>query len=284
MPGTGERWVVTDDGVRLFVEDTGSGEPLLLIQGLGYATWGWQKQVAVLSEHLRVIRFDNRGAGRSDKPDRPYSVDRLAEDAMCVLREIDAVPAHVLGFSMGGYVALALAVAHPRAVRSLVLNATSTGGLGAGGVPPETLAAWEAAADLSPEDFARRTMPLAFAPGWADAHPEDFERALAARLEYPTPAFAWRRQYAACQSFLAEGLAGRLPDVPVLVLHGTSDRIVPFGNAAPLAKRFPRSRLVPLEGAGHLACLERPDQYNRLVLDFTRQVKNGGVGNALHRN
>jgi 3-oxoadipate enol-lactonase len=284
MPGSNERWVVTDDGVRLFVEVTGTGEPLLLIQGLGYATWAWQKQVPALSEHLRVISFDNRGAGRSDKPDQPYSIERLAEDALCVLRDLDAVPAHVLGFSMGGYIALTVAVEYPEAVRSLVLNATTAGGHGAAGVPPETLAAWEAAAGNSPEEFARRTMPFAFADGWVASHPEEFERALAARLEHPTPAFAWRRQYLACESFLASGLSGQLPDVPVLVVHGTDDRIVPFTNAAPLASRFTRSQLVPLNGAGHLACLERPDQYNRLVLDFASQVQNGGVWNAIHRD
>ncbi len=284
MPGTGAQWVVTDDGVRLFVEDTGAGEPLLLIQGLGYATWGWQKQVPTLSEQLRVISFDNRGAGRSEKPDRAYSIERLAKDALCVLRELDVLPAHVLGFSMGGYIALTIAVDHPEAVRSLVLNSTSAGGDGATPVPPDTLAAWEAAAGRSPQEFARLTMPLAFAAGWTEAHPRDFERLLAARLEHPTPAFAWRRQYVACERFLARGLAGPLPDVPALVLHGTDDRIVPFANAAPLAKRFPRGRLVALEGAGHLACLEQPDQYNRLVLDFADQVQSGGFRNALHRD
>ncbi len=281
MPG---RWVVTDDGVRLYVEDTGTGEPLLLIQGLGYATWGWQKQVAHLSRHLRVISFDNRGAGRSDKPDQPYSIERLAEDALCVLRATGTVPAHVLGFSMGGYIALMLAMDHPEAIRSMVLYATSAGGKEAAGVPPDTVASWDAAAATSPEEFARRTMPLAFADGWVEANPAEFERVLAARLEHPTPAFAWRRQFAACEGFLAKGLAGPLPDVPVLVLHGTCDRIVPFANAAPLARRFARGRLIPLEGAGHLACLERPRRYNRLVLDFVRQVQYGGVGNALHRD
>ena len=256
------------DGTRLYAEVTGEGPTLLLTQGLGYATWGWERQVPALAERFRVIAFDNRGAGRSDKPDEPYSIELLADDAAAVIEQLGALPAHVLGFSMGGYVALTLARRHPEAVASLVLVSTTCGGPGAEGVPAATARAWREASGLDPPEFARRTMPLSFAPGWVDAHPAEFEHALAARLDHPTPAFAWRRQYDACEEFLAHGIDVGAIAVPTLVLHGTADRVVPYANAALLLERIPGARHVALPGAGHLALLERPDEVNTAILDF----------------
>ena len=109
--------VVTADGRSLHAEVTGEGPTLLLIQGLGYATWGWERQAPALAERFRVVAFDNRGAGRSDKPDEPYSIELLADDARAAIEQLGSAPASILGFSMGGYVALTLARRHPEAVR-----------------------------------------------------------------------------------------------------------------------------------------------------------------------
>lgn len=264
--------VRTADGTRLHVEVAGSGDTLLLLTGIGYATWAWQRQLPEFSRRYRTVAFDSRGVGRSDKPDERYTIELCAEDALAVLDAVGSRPAHVLGFSMGGYVALTLALRHPDAVRSLVLVATSCGGPDSLGVPEATLEAWGEAAHLSPEEFARRTMPLAFAPGWATAHPEEFEAALAARLAHPTPAFAWRRQFVACAEFLAEGIDAESIRQPALVLHGTLDRIVPLENSFLLARRLPRAELAILEEAGHLALLERPADVNRRILEFLERA------------
>lgn len=256
------------DGASLYAEVTGAGPTLVLVQGLGYATWGWERQVPTLAERFRVIAFDNRGAGRSDKPDEPYSIELLADDAHAVIEQLGTAPAHVLGFSMGGYVALTLARRHPEAVASLVLVGTTCGGAGSEGVPQSTARAWEDASGLEPGEFARRTMPLSFAPGWVEAHPAEFEHYLAARLAHPTPPFAWRRQYDACEELLARGVDIDAIAVPTLVVHGTADRVVPFANAALLLARIPGARHVALDGAGHLALLERPDDVNRAILEF----------------
>jgi 3-oxoadipate enol-lactonase len=252
----------------LHVETRGAGETILFIQGLGYATWAWAPQLDALERRARVVAFDNRGAGRSDKPEGPYSIRLLAEDALAVLQKTGAGPAHVVGCSMGGYVALTLALRHPHVVRSLVLISTSAGGDGAVDVPHETLQAWQRAAGASPEEFARRTMPYSFAPGWVEAHPVEFGRWLEARLAYPTPPLAWRAQFDASARFLAEGLGpGSIPQ-PALVIHGTEDRVVPYRNAGLLAARLDHAELVTLDGAGHLCWLERSDAVNALLADF----------------
>ena len=139
MAESGSAFAIAADGTYLFVRDEGAGEPVLFIPGLGYASWCWSKQMQLLSGAARVLAMDNRGAGRSVKPPGPYSIDPMAEDAFAVLTQRGAAPAHVIGASMGGYIAMTLAKHHPEAVRSLVLIATTIGGQGSRPVPVETL-------------------------------------------------------------------------------------------------------------------------------------------------
>ena len=260
-------------GPSFHVEVHGDGPPLLLVQGLGYAVWAWQRQLPTFAAQWRVIAFDNRGAGRSWKPPGPYSIDELADDAAGVLRAHAQEPAHVLGFSMGGYIALTLALHRPELVRSLVLAGTSAGGSGATPIPDATREAWLEAAGLPPAEYARRTMHLSFAPGWTDEHPDDYEALLRARLEYPTPPEAWAAQYDAAQRFMDTGVSVERISVPALVVHGSADRIVPVENGRVLAARLPNARLVELPGRGHLALLEDADAFNRAVAGFLSEVE-----------
>lgn len=256
---------IAKDGTRIFVQERGSGDPVLLIPGLGYASWSFTRQVKELSAVGRVLAMDNRGAGRSGMPPGPYSIRQLADDAHAVLTQRNALPAHVVGTSMGGYVALTLALRHPEAVRSLTLIATASGGPGAHGVPDETLQAWTNAASLSAAGYARATMPLSFAPGWADAHPEEFESLLAKRLTAPTPAEAWRAQFAACATYLIDGAPSGPVIAPTTIVHGTQDRVVPYANAAHLARRIPHATVITLQDAGHLCWIEQPDVVNKII-------------------
>ena len=170
--------------MNLYVEEHGEGHPLLLITGLGYAIWSWQRQLPDWSHRFRCIAVENRGTGRSPKPPGLYSIEEMADDAA---ETLDGRRAHVCGFSMGGYIAQTLAVRHTQLVERLVLVCTGTGGSGFVETPTETTAAWEANAGRTPHDFARATMPLSFRPGWAEERPDEFEALLADRLEYPTP-------------------------------------------------------------------------------------------------
>ncbi len=97
--------------MKIAWEATGRGKPVLLVQGLGYGRWGWDPIVAGLAERYRVVRFDNRGIGESDKPPGPYTADEMALDALQVLDEAGIERAHVVGASLGGMIAQGLAVA-----------------------------------------------------------------------------------------------------------------------------------------------------------------------------
>ena len=117
----------TVDGVRLWWEASGEGEPLLLIQGLGFSGAMWYRLLPALAARHRVIRYDARGIGRSDVPPGPYSIDRMAADAMAVLDAARESTAHVFGCSLGGIVAQEVAITYLDRVRSLTLIMTSTG-------------------------------------------------------------------------------------------------------------------------------------------------------------
>jgi pimeloyl-ACP methyl ester carboxylesterase len=209
--------------------------------------------------------MDNRGAGRSGKPDGPYSIGQLADDAHTVLTQLDAAPAHIVGTSMGGYIGLTLALQQPEAVRSLTLIATTSGGPGSHGVPDDTLRAWRKAAPLGAAGYARATMPRSFAPGWVEEHSDEYEHLLAQRLVAPTPPEAWRAQFAACAAYLTRGAPSGPVTVPTTIIHGTADRIVPYANAIHTAQRIPHARLVTLQDAGHLCWIESAALVNDLI-------------------
>ena len=126
-------------GVRIVWEERGSGPPLLLIQGLGYARWSWEPVLPGLAERFRVISFDNRGIGESDKPAGPYTAREMADDALQVLDEAGVERAHVLGASLGGMIAQELAVAAPERVERLVLCCTTPGGAATVPMPEVTV-------------------------------------------------------------------------------------------------------------------------------------------------
>ncbi len=211
-----------------------------------------------------MITFDNRGTGLlSDQPARE-SIAELAEDALAQVDE----PADVVGLSMGGYVALTLALTEPDAVRSLVLAGTGAGGPTRVRRPPEVAAAFTAALRLPYDEFARRTMPYTFASGWTEANPERFEEILAARRERPTPFATIEAHAEACYAFYRPGCEVERIEAPALVVHGTEDLIVPVENGRVLAERLPNARYVELPGHGHNLPLEDPETFARLVQEF----------------
>jgi 3-oxoadipate enol-lactonase len=251
--------------VRLYSEEHGDGQPLLLLTGLGYAIWSWQRQLPAWSQRFRCIAVENRGTGRSPKPPGPYSIEELADDAA---EALDGRGAHVAGFSMGGYIAQALALRHPQLVEKLVLVCTATGGPDHVPIPRETAAAWEANAGRTPQEFARATMPLSFRPGWTEEHPEEFEQLLADRLRHPTPPECWRAQYDACNRFVAQRTPVEEIAAPTLVAHGDADRIVRYENGVALAGRIPGARFETFAGAGHLLFIEEAPRFNAVVASF----------------
>ena len=246
---------------------------MLLIAGLGYSMWSWRYQLSVFGDRRRTIAFDNRGTGRSSLKPGPFSMEQFADDAVAVLDALGIASAHVLGMSMGTFVAQVLALRAPERVRSLVLSGGGPGGPEHAPIPAETLEAWLESSQLPPPEFVLQTMHLSFSPGWSEANPERYRELAAARLEHPTPPECWQAQFSAAGRFLQDGAPVEAIRVPVLVVHGDADRVVPLSNGQLLARRIPGAELVVLAGRGHVAHLESPGEFNALVEAFLERIE-----------
>lgn len=263
-----EHLVDVGDGTQLFAVERGEGPPVVLQPGLGYAAWCWEPLMERLADRHRVIAVDTRGAGRSDKPEGPYTIELLAADLAAVIGSLDAAPAHLVGHSLGGYVAQVTATRHAGVVCTITLIGTSPGGDQAHPVPPDTMDAWMAASQLEPAEYARRTFAMSFSPGWADANEARFGDLLAARLEFPTPQERWQDHWDAGSAFMRQGWDVEEISVPTLIVHGGHDRVVPPDNGRLLHRRIPDSTLELIHESGHNVILEHPDEVAALIDEF----------------
>jgi pimeloyl-ACP methyl ester carboxylesterase len=249
--------------VKIAWDATGAGPPVLLVQGLGYPRWGWDPIVAGLAERYRVVRFDNRGIGESDKPPGPYSADDMALDALQVLDEAGVDRAHVVGASLGGMIAQCLAVAHPERVERLVLCCTTPGGEDAVPMPEVTTRLFAEAAELDPADALRRFVENALGSTPPAGLVDDL---FARRVASPPDPEGWQAQAAAGLTF--RGVELERIAAPTLVLHGTEDNVVDCRNADLLAERIPDARARLLPGTGHMFFWEQPGEAVRLIAEF----------------
>jgi len=251
-------------GVRLFWRESGSGEPLLLIMGLGYSSGMWHHVEPGLAAHYRVIVFDNRGIGRSEAPPGPHLIPQMAGDAVAVLDAAGVESAHVFGLSMGGFIAQELALVHPRRVRSLVLGATACGGAHAVRAKQEVQDTLVNRARLPVEQSIRVMFPYIYD---VSTPPARIEADMAKRLaDYPDPQvylgqLEGIRQWQGCE---------RLHDLhlPTLILHGENDELVPPGNARLLASHIAGSRLQLIPNASHVLTTDTPGLAVRLITEF----------------
>jgi len=211
--------------ITMYYERHGEGVPLVLIAGLGLDLSEWGRIVPWLAERFEVIAFDNRGAGRTDKPDMPYSMELMAQDTAGLMQALGVERAHIVGVSMGGKIALALALAHPAMVNKLVLVSTSAS---------RRRHRWRVRL-LS----LLRNLPIF-------------------RGTYPQPRYAYRRQLQASGAY--DGRA-RLPELqmPTLILHGKKDQTTPYRLAEEMHAGIAGSELLAFAG-GHIFFFLREQQ------------------------
>ncbi len=256
--------------INIYYEARGEGEPLLLIMGLGGGSSMWWHQVEAFSEEHRVVTFDYRGVGRSDKPDIPYSVEMLVGDTVGLLESLEIGSAHIYGLSMGGMIAQEIALRRPEMVTSLILGATSCGGSHAIAPSHETLQALFGSLTLPPAEAASAVASLIFSPAFIESSPGQIKEMMARGMESPPSPHGFRRQAEAIAGFDSYDRLGEI-SVPTLVIAGTEDRLLPFENSRVLASRIPDAELALLDGAGHGYIWEVADEADRIVLQFLRR-------------
>ncbi|HVN64458.1 MAG TPA: alpha/beta hydrolase [Candidatus Binataceae bacterium] len=231
----------------------GEGEPLLLIMGFGMPGAAWLPSLPFLTG-FKCIYFDNRGTGLSDKPEIPYTVPDMAEDASNLLRALDIPKAKVFGVSMGGMIAQELTIRHPNQVTKVVLGCTMPGGPNAVMASMEIVEMLMTGSKLmasDPEKGFDIMMPALVPPEFNAAHPEIKTMMLAgAKMFPPTPPETADRAMAGIVGFNAYD---RLPEIkcPVLIVHGDNDVLVPTANAQVIKSRIPHAEVFMIPGAGH---------------------------------
>jgi pimeloyl-ACP methyl ester carboxylesterase len=255
---------VENQGARIYWDEDGHGEPLLLIMGLAYTSHMWYRTRPILAQRYRTVAFDNRGVGRSDVPPGPYGIVLMASDAAAVLDAAEIESAHVFGVSMGGMVAQEFALRFPTRVRSLILGCTAAGGPTAVRAELEVRDMLMARARMSPEQAAEAAMPFIYDPATSR---ERIDEDTAVRR----PSFPRAEAYMAqLQGILVWEAYSRLSaiHVPTLVIHGESDRLVPPGNGRLIADRIPGAKLVIIPHASHLFLTDQTEAAHDSILKF----------------
>ena len=265
-------FVHATDGTRIHYEVTGKSgaTPVLMIQGLGASKNAWNLQRIAMATRFRIISFDNRGAGRSDKPTEPFTLEQMADDALAVLDAAGIETAHVVGASMGGVISQIVAVKYPHRVRSLTLVCTACRN------HPwrqELLQSWAKTAEEKGMIEVGKE-----AAQWVMS-PRSFRRLV--------PAFTWMGPLAALRprhSFVSqidailntrEDLVDQLSTITAqtMVIVGNQDILTPRGDSEEIAERIPNAELVVISGAAHGLMMEHSSTFNKILIEFLQRTE-----------
>jgi len=252
--------------IRFHFESCGRGDPVLLIHGLGSSSRDWENQTGVLTERYRVIIPDLRGHGESDKPPGPYSIPLFAGDLVSLLRSLDIAPIHVVGLSLGGFVAFQLAVEHPDLVRSLIVVNTAPG-LPRDRIRDRMRIAWAlflrrlivrlfgmrmlgrfVIRKLFPRP-SQSTLKARFIERWANNQPD----AYLASLE-------------AISRWNIEDQVGSI-SCPTCVISGEHD-FLPLELKERYTKELANGELKVIPASGHFTPVDAPEKFNKTLMSF----------------
>jgi pimeloyl-ACP methyl ester carboxylesterase len=252
------------NGININYQVDGQGEPLVMIMGFTAGRSGWMAQIPFFKKYYRVITFDNRGAGKSDKPPGPYSTRMMADDTVSLMDLLRIEKAHIMGVSMGGMIAQELAINYPQRVMKLVLACTYACQDETSGDSLEQAKFLQ----LTPEKKVSAMVGLAL-----NKPLYRFTFGLLARVQTRFMGASGRvgiaGQSEACRK---HNTLERLPLVTAttLVIVGTGDRIIKPVSSEVIAGKIPSAKLVKVESGSHYFSLEMKNAFNREVLGFLK--------------
>ena len=248
--------------VEVNVRQWGQGEPLVLVHGLGANASLWVNQVRPFAAHFRVIAVDLRGFGRSSKPPHAedYSIDLMTDDVIGVCRTLKRPSIHFLGSSMGGFIGQAIALKAPDLIRSVMLCHTGS----ELGIPQEVMAErLEALANISMDEYAGLVASQALAQP-PDPVVEEWLREMIADNE--------REPYVHVLSgaLAVFDLTDQVHEIrcPAMVVAGSDDRVIPPEKGKALSQAIEGCEYHLIDGVGHIGYAEKPEAFNRIILDF----------------
>lgn len=255
------------NGINIYYEIHGEGEPVIFGNGVFSNTLGWVNQLPIFSKEYQVILYDMRGQGQSDKPEGPYSFDIHAEDQKALLEDLGFSIVHHVGISYGGELGLVFALKYPDMLKSLVVcSAVSFVGPLLYGM----CQLWRSACMLEdPEMFYHATVPLNFGETFIQENTAILEQA---KLRYAQ--LDYSPLVRLIDAFLMLNITDQLPriNIPTCVIAGEKDILKP---AYPYSKlihdKIPNSEMVIVQDSGHAVTFEKPEEFNSIALGFLRK-------------
>ena len=228
---------VQANGIDIYYEIHGEGTPVLIIGGLATDLTQLDGIVGRLSRNYRVVTFDNRGSGRTDKPDIPYTIEMMSDDTAGLIEALQLPSVDVIGVSMGGRIAMSLTLGHPILVKKLILASTTA------------RTNYKRGLTWSLNNLLIRIPAV---------------RRMGTR--YPQPYYAYVHQRDASNGY---DVTSRLREigVPTLIIHGRNDRVAPFALAEEMHNAIAGSQIVAVSG-GHAFFFGRPDEFTQIVTSF----------------
>jgi 3-oxoadipate enol-lactonase len=257
----------TINGNKIFYDQQGQGEDLVLICGLSAHHMTWDSLIPTLSKKYRILRLDNRGAGQSDVPNHAYTINDMAQDVNALMQQLGIQQAYVLGHSMGGMILQEMLLHHPHRIKKAMIGSSS------GKVPAHSMLHLHTTAKLIdanvPLDILiENALSWLFGNAFL-ANPQQLHgiRELFRNNPYLQTKQGYDGQVAALSAFnLLEKLTAI--QTKTLVFAGEDDLLIPPRYAELIHHQLPSSSFHVLKNAGHMLHLEQPDEFNKLICDF----------------
>ncbi|MHA1378608.1 MAG: alpha/beta fold hydrolase [Candidatus Helarchaeota archaeon] len=265
---------IKNNGVKIYYETRGEGEPLCMIMGWGGASNFWYTQRDILSENYKLILIDNRGVGRSSKPDFPYTMQIFVEDIKAVLDHLEIKKLHLMGCSMGGMIVQHFALTYPEMLKSLILVCTSSNMniRYSGTIQPERLFSMT---NLTPRALMT-VMSLFLSKKYIDWLFSDKGRDERNRLMINIGAYVptMKSMVYQWEAIKDHNTTDRLKEikVPTLIIAGKHDVLLPPRHSKVLNRNITNSEFTILE-TGHGIWIESEDKFSKIVLDFLKRQK-----------
>jgi pimeloyl-ACP methyl ester carboxylesterase len=259
--------------INIYYEIHGQGFPYIMIMGLGGdLNWWTPEIVEPAAQFAKTIIFDNRGAGRTDKPKTDYSIEMFAKDTIGVMDALNIEKAYINGASMGGMVAQEIAINYPERVEKLILCCTHCGGSKQILPSMDIVQRMADPRERTPEEFVDEIIPLCFTESFIKSDPDFIEKYKQRMLMTPIPFDSYQRQTKALMSF-SSCLKLKRIKAPTLICQGKEDVICPPSNVEVLAKRIPNTKVLLIENAGHL--LFKPN--SEIIVNAVREFLLGEI-------
>jgi pimeloyl-ACP methyl ester carboxylesterase len=263
--------ILKANGIEIHYEIKGQGPPLTMIMGMSCSLRQWEWMTNLLSDTFQIITFDNRGAGKSGKPDIEYSTEMLAKDTFCLLEELQIKKSHIFGISFGGMIAQRFALMFPEITDRLVLGATMPNFTR---FPPSetTVESFQASSLAEMSESVQIVMELFFTNDFLQNNLETVAKVkeimITEKKEQSLDIL-----YRQIGAGMEHDMLGEVKNIasPTLVICGNKDLIAPIENSRFLASEIPDSTLAEISGGYHAFWIERADEACGIITNFLKQ-------------